>query len=700
MSGEVIRPDRWAGAAGRPDVVAEQRLLLDSRFLMRYTRECLLVHQAPEEDPTDRRIVYANAAFCDLLGVVSDKELLGRPIVDFAHPDWVAAVRVPVTAKRMGSVVPPREIVLLRADGSPFHAEVAAVSIPWENGRIATQAVVWDLTEHDEEIDHQLALEHIHGGVLVHQDGRIVWMNRAARDMVRATTEGEMIGRSITDFLHPDAVAETRRRHESLIEVGDVTPRREMSLFRLDGTTFLGEVIGVRTQWQARPAIRVMIRDLTERDTSVDHWLAVEHTLGALFVHQDGRIVRMNRGGVVMAGADSEQQMLGRPITDFIHPDSIAAILQRVAGLKALGDVAPAMEATLLQLDGTPVLTEVTAVRTQWRGRPAIQVAVRDLSDRAERRRTERELKTIIESLDEGIAVVDRDSRVVQANLAARRILGVRDQDLAEPFVCQSIRLHNREGELVGADDHPVTSVLRTGVPRTGLMYRIDRRDREVWIAGSARLLEPDNPRLSSVLVSFADVTAAHTAAEQARYDANHDPLTGLANRTLLQVSLDAALTAAHTTRMSVAVMFFDLDRFKRVNDNFGHDHGDAVLAETGRRALAWASPGDCVARIGGDEFVALVADGVTGVADAQRRALALWDRLTRPVHHDGELHQVSASIGVVVLPPGEPRTAAEILREADSAMYQAKNYTRPSTDAAGPVHVITLRRRGDTTRP
>ncbi|MFC7753597.1 sensor domain-containing protein [Tsukamurella soli] len=663
---------------------------------MRYTRECLLVHQAPPEDPSDRRIVYANEPLCDLLGVVSEKELLGRPILDFAHPESAPALRVPITAKKLGSFVPPREAILLRADGTAFRAEIAAVSILWENGRIATQSMVWDLTDRDESIDHRLALEHTQGGVLVYQDDRVVWMNRAARDMAGASTDRDVIGRQIADFLHPNAVSETLKRRAMLLEIGDVAPQRELQLLRLDGTQFPGELVAVRTQWQGRPAIRVMVRDLTDRAESIDHRLAVEHTLDGLFVHQDGRIVRMNRAGVVMAGATSEEQMLGRPLTDFVHPDAIPAMQRRVAALTKVGDVAPAMEATLLRLDGTPVLAEVVAVRTQWRGRPAIQAAVRDLSDRAERRRTEREMKTIVESLDEGVAVVDRDSRVVRANLSARRILGVRDQDLVQPFFCQSIRLHEHSGDPVATDTHPVTEVLRTGVPRTGLVYRIDRRGHAVWISGSVRLLEPDDPH-SPVLVSFADITVQHAAAEQARYDASHDPLTGLANRNLLQTRLDAALATARSTGASVAVMFFDLDRFKRVNDTFGHHHGDAVLVETGRRARVWARTGDCVARVGGDEFVVLVADGVTDVADAERRAHALRARLTRPLYHHGEQHHISASIGVVVLPPGEPRAAAEILREADAAMYQAKNQTRLPNSDGNPVHVISLRRRGDT---
>ncbi len=693
MDSARARPEHEVGQIDDAHGPGDSGFLLDSRFLMRYTRECLLVHQAPPEDPTDRRIVYANEPLCNLLGVVSEKELLGRPILDFAHPDSAAAIRVPITAKKLGSFVPPREAILLRADGTPFRAEIAAVSIPWENGRIATQSVVWDLTERDEGIDHRLALEHTHGGVLVYQDDRIVWVNPAARAIAGARADEEMIGRPITDFLPPNAMPETLQRRASLVEIGDVAPPREMPLLRLDGTQFAGEAIAVRTQWQGRPAIRVMFRDLTDRDESIDHRLAVEHTLDGLFVHQDGRIVRMNRMGVVMAGAVNEEQMVGRLLTDFVHPDAIPAMQQRVMALREVGDVAPAMEATLLRLDGTRFLAEVVAVRTQWRGRPAVQAAVRDLADRAERRRTEREMRTIIESLDEGVAVVDRDSLVVRANLSARRILGVRDQDLVQPFLCQSIRLHEPNGDAVSADRHPVTEVLRTGIPRTGLVYRIDRRGRTIWIGGSVRLLEPDDPR-SPVLVSFADITAQHTAAEQAKYDASHDPLTGLANRNLLQTRLDAALAAARSTGASVAVMFFDLDRFKRVNDTYGHHRGDAVLVETGRRALTWALTGDCVARVGGDEFVVLVADGVADVADAEQRAHALRTQLTRPLYHHGEQHHISASIGVVVLPPGEPRAASEILREADGAMYQAKNQSRLPNNDGNPVHVITLRRR------
>ncbi len=127
-----MRPGYEPEPDGVVDAAADSGFLLDSRFLMRYTRDCLLVHQAPPGDPTDRRIVYANEPLCDLLGVVSEKELLGRPILDFAHPESVEAIRVPITAKRLGSFVAPREAILLRADGTAFRAEIVTQGMSGE----------------------------------------------------------------------------------------------------------------------------------------------------------------------------------------------------------------------------------------------------------------------------------------------------------------------------------------------------------------------------------------------------------------------------------------------------------------------------------------------------------------------------------------------------------------------------------------
>jgi diguanylate cyclase (GGDEF)-like protein len=164
-----------------------------------------------------------------------------------------------------------------------------------------------------------------------------------------------------------------------------------------------------------------------------------------------------------------------------------------------------------------------------------------------------------------------------------------------------------------------------------------------------------------------------------------HDDLTGLPNRSLFDDRLDAALRRRRAGR-GVAVLFIDIDSFKRINDSLGHGAGDAVLRETAARLRAAVRPGDTVARLGGDEFTVLCED-IGDECDALRIADRVAADLGRPLHLDGEEIVLRASIGVAVARDDDV-SAEEVLRRSDAAMYAAKaaGNGRPQVHAPGDV--------------
>ncbi len=176
--------------------------------------------------------------------------------------------------------------------------------------------------------------------------------------------------------------------------------------------------------------------------------------------------------------------------------------------------------------------------------------------------------------------------------------------------------------------------------------------------------------------------------AEQLAFQASHDGLTGLANRTLFLDRLEEALTHVGRRRSSLAVLFIDLDRFKLVNDRVDHTAGDQLLNEVASRLMAMTRGTDVVARLGGDEFVAFAE--VEHEADARDMAERIRKGLGAPVTIGEVRMVVTASIGVVVTTDGAT-TSAALLRDADNAMYEAKRggrdqvvlFTRSARDAA-----------------
>ena len=190
----------------------------------------------------------------------------------------------------------------------------------------------------------------------------------------------------------------------------------------------------------------------------------------------------------------------------------------------------------------------------------------------------------------------------------------------------------------------------------------------------------------------LTDVAAAYLYNAQARIDASaavarlhhrslHDPLTGLANRTLFAEALERAVARARRSHHVAAVLFIDLDGFKSINDDHGHHVGDLLLAAAARRLTSAVRPSDTLARLGGDEF-AILCEDLTGTEDAETVAERVTDAMSAPFHLADHRLALSASVGIAFSGSGEDLPEV-LLRDADLAMYQAKR------SGGGRAHVI-----------
>ncbi|HVR97273.1 MAG TPA: EAL domain-containing protein [Thermoanaerobaculia bacterium] len=203
--------------------------------------------------------------------------------------------------------------------------------------------------------------------------------------------------------------------------------------------------------------------------------------------------------------------------------------------------------------------------------------------------------------------------------------------------------------------------------------HRMRHRDGSyLWMLTRGIELCDDDGRAIRIAGSLTDVTERKKVEGQLLHDAFHDPLTGLANRALFLDRLGQSLARAKRRQdYHFAVLFFDLDRFKLINDSLGHLVGDRVLTATGSRLEASVRPGDTVARLGGDEFAVLL-DDLRAPADVEMLTRQMEDHIAAPLHLDSNEIYVSASIGIAFGSGGYERPE-EILRDADAAMYRAK---------------------------
>jgi diguanylate cyclase (GGDEF)-like protein/PAS domain S-box-containing protein len=202
--------------------------------------------------------------------------------------------------------------------------------------------------------------------------------------------------------------------------------------------------------------------------------------------------------------------------------------------------------------------------------------------------------------------------------------------------------------------------------------YRLIARDgREVWIASRGKPLADASGRPARMIGVSQDITERKRREAEDRFLAHHDTLTGLPNRRLLDDRLRQALHLAQRRDSRVAVMLVDLDDFKQVNDRFGHRAGDAALREVAGRLAACMRKADTLARQGGDEFVVVIPE-LAGAADCDTVAAKILRALEQPVAIESRAVRLGASIGVSLY-PADARDGEALLRNADAAMYRAK---------------------------
>jgi diguanylate cyclase (GGDEF)-like protein/PAS domain S-box-containing protein len=180
-----------------------------------------------------------------------------------------------------------------------------------------------------------------------------------------------------------------------------------------------------------------------------------------------------------------------------------------------------------------------------------------------------------------------------------------------------------------------------------------------------------DNPAVNGIVITAHDVTERKELEQRLNWQALHDPLTKLPNRSLLLNDLEHALARIERTDETIALLYLDLDGFKTINDSLGHPAGDQFLILIGERLRATVRVGETVARLGGDEFTVLL-EGLSDPADAERAADRILAALSSTVYLGNQPLTISTSIGISIA-TNHATTAEDMLSEADTALYAAK---------------------------
>ncbi|MFC7408241.1 EAL domain-containing protein [Hydrogenophaga atypica] len=393
------------------------------------------------------------------------------------------------------------------------------------------------------------------------------------------------------------------------------------------------------------------------------------HSMPASFLHAFNGVAIGPNVGSCGASAHSGQPVYVADIAS--HPNW--APFREIA--QAAGLAACWSQPVLLrdgQVAGTFAVYHRTVLEPHADDAQLLEMAARFVALAIERKQAESELQlsaAVFENSSEGFLVTDAQQRIVKVNPAFTRITGYGVQDILGKTPRHLASGHQNR-EFYANMWHELHT---TGQWQGEVWNR--RKDGQVypeWLSITRVMDHEGQPRHYIAIFSDTSQRKAHEA--QIRALAHFDPLTGLANRTLLKDRVDHDLSQAKRQHQPLTLMFLDLDHFKNINDSLGHHIGDLLLVEVGRRISAVVREQDTVARLGGDEFVAVLPG--TNAQEATHVARRLLDRISQPYQLEQHELTITPSIGMALYPE-DGADYQTLYRCADTAMYRAKQEGR-----------------------
>lgn len=386
--------------------------------------------------------------------------------------------------------------------------------------------------------------------------------------------------------------------------------------------------------------------------------------IGMVILGARGEVLRANPVLRRMLGHEGGEELGSLTFVDSGDPDEAEAFGALVRGERDRCET----ERRYVRRDGSTFHGRLIAtLLPEQEGEQAVVLGVmedvsrlRDLEESL--RESEERFHNLMDNAADAFFIHDDEGRIVEVNRRACESLGYTRDEMLHLNVTDIETNFDPEG---------AAEVWRRMIPGEPVtiqgVYR--RKDGSVFpVEVVLSPIEYEGWRM--IFATTRDVTARKTLEEQLVHRAFHDPLTGLPNRTLFMDRLQHALARQERRDGVISLLFVDLDDFKQVNDSWGHDAGDRVLIEVGRRLAACVRSGDTVARLGGDEFTVLLehAHAPRDVLTVVRR---LEDRLRETIDVDGRGTEITASIGVAsAIAHVDER---DLLEHADQAMYRAK---------------------------
>jgi diguanylate cyclase (GGDEF)-like protein/PAS domain S-box-containing protein len=490
---------------------------------------------------------------------------------------------------------------------------------------------------------------------------------------------------SAFDLIHPEDRDEIVSIFLRSIAEKKPQDRREFRMRRADGSWCWVEAIATnRLDDPAVNGIVVNARDITERKAADDALRASQERFLSLVQHASEFVVVYAAGGGISYISPATARFVGRSADDIVgtrqselvHPDDRDQFLAGLSGLLDRHGKSNRFSVRLRRFDGEYRWLEVIATNlVEDPNVGGIVINARDITDRFETesalRESEERFRSAFEHAPIGMALADKDGRILRSNRAFSRMLGRQPADLVDVTIRD---ITHPDDWSDNADN--IRRLFSGEIADYSLEKRYLHADGHiVWVSLSVSAIRDANGVPNYMIGQIEDITERKAIGERLAHQAIHDPLTGLPNRTFFIDRIRKTTSRVNRRRHRIAVLFLDVDHFKVINDSLGHEAGDQLLITIGHRLRRMLRPSDTVARFGGDEFTILCPD-VDDPSSVMLLAERVLEEVARPVLlADNEVF-VTASIGIACS-GHSTETPETLVRDADTAMYRAKDQGR-----------------------
>jgi len=671
----------------------------------------------------DGRILDINENGLSMLGVSQIDQVLGTFFADYIDRDQLTGA-LPVLT---GMATAGTEVsIRLLPVGAVEPIEVAVSSLKIEGGDAglalrARRASVPAEKQHDDLIGSDLYRHLIETSqamiCVMDQDGYMLLVNEAGWRLLGYESALGMVGRPFLHIVHPD--------YQGVIEAGLDVFAAEKEPLPLKFLRVDAELIDAEVKFSPLGDGRYMLeaRDITERNRIAGVLQEREQRLrgildsvadGIITINVRGEVLAFNKAAEHIFGHDA-RDVLGHNISMLIAEPHASNHDQYLANYIATGKKkimgAMGREEIGVRKDGKEFPLELSVTELRHGTKRFFTGIVRDITQRklaeeqlihahdeleirveertreltqeiVERHRAEDRLRLageVIEALNEGVVIIDPDFRISSVNPAYTSISGYNVEDVIGNYPMNHTALSQG-----GAMFDEMWSGLEEFGCWEGEFWNLRSNGEEYAERLSVTAITGPTGDVMQFAAIISDITKRKQDEERILYQANYDSLTGLPNRSLFLDRLSQAISNMERTNKNLGLLFIDLDGFKLVNDTLGHNVGDMLLKEAAKRLGTCVRTGDTVARLGGDEFT-IIMPNLEDSRNAPLVAQRVLDSLGRAFILGGHEAFISGSIGITIY-PDDASDALELLKNADGAMYRAKeegkaNYQFFTTD-------------------